>query len=85
MSSIYLDGNCRLSSYGAKITGAKAVVTIHIHVNDHAALGFLLRELEEIRAAQMAPPASAKRSAKAKPMLALPKPPLQLPFLGDVE
>lgn len=82
MSTIYLSRGTVLKTYKASVTGTKATVDIKIEINDHSELGFFLKELAEIQAAQKA---SAKPASPKKPVArALPAPHLQLPYFpGD--
>ncbi|MBD8556870.1 hypothetical protein IFT84_20370 [Rhizobium sp. CFBP 8762] len=86
MSSIWLDEHCSLKSYSATTKGGKSMLRIEIDVRDHYSLGYLLRHLDEIEAEQKAAarkPRPAKGKAKSD-QLALPSPPLQLPYFpGD--
>ena len=87
MSIIYInEKHDRLKDYSAVVKGAKGVVTIRIECNEPGSLGFLLEELGNIERAQKLAAQRAKEeaaAAKRKKPLALPAPPLQLPYFGE--
>lgn len=66
MSTIWLDENCRLASYGASAKGAKSKVTITIECADGHSLGFLLDGLRQIDDAQRDAAKAKNQPAKAK-------------------
>lgn len=87
MSSIWIDDrHNRLKDYSAVVKGTKSVVTIRIECAEPGSLGFLLEELGNIEREQKLADKRAKEeaaAAKRRKPLALPAPPLQLPYFGE--
>lgn len=87
MSVLYLNEKYdRLKDYSAVVKGAKGIVTIRIECSEPGSLGFLLEELGNIERQQKLAENTAKEEAaraKRKKPLALPAPPLQLPYFGE--
>ena len=79
---IYLPKGTRLKSYKASVNGTKGVVDIKVEINDHGKLGFFLRELADIDAAQKAEAKPARPAAKTAALKALPAPTLRLPYFS---
>ncbi|WP_457587313.1 hypothetical protein [Ensifer canadensis] len=86
MKGIWIPESGSLKSYSATTKGgAKSVIKIEVDIADHRDLGFFLRELDEIVAAQKASKTPPRKPAagKAAPPLALPSPLLQLPYYHE--
>ncbi len=85
MRTIWIPESGSLKSYSATTKGgAKSVVKIEVDIADHRDLGFFLRELDEIVAAQKASKAPQRKptTGKGAAQLALPSPLLQLSYHG---
>ncbi|PZR89663.1 MAG: hypothetical protein DI537_20680 [Stutzerimonas stutzeri] len=86
MTFIHLyEDSCRLKEYSALTKGGKSIVTVKIECISPRHLGYLLADLEEIERKQKAEKTAKQeaRRSKAKTVLALPAPALQLPYYGD--
>lgn len=89
MTGIYWsDGEAAIRTFSSSTKksakGIETTVKVEIQINDHHALGYILRQLDEMTAApkpEKKPPAKAP-SAKSK-RLALAAPLLQLTYSGD--
>ena len=90
MSGLYWsDGMARLKGYTSNTKhGAGGAVTslkIELVVSDHYALASILNQLDEISAEQKVGKPKTLAPKKRQPPLALPAPPLQIPYFGDAE
>lgn len=61
------------------------LLKIELVVSDHYALASILNQLDEISAGQKAKKPKATAPTRRQPQLALPAPPLQIPYFGDAE
>jgi hypothetical protein len=80
MSTIWLDGNCRLVGYGASVKGPKSRVKIEVECLDGSSLGFLLDGLRQIEEAQRAAAAVERPAPRKTKRLPKPAEPLALPY-----
>ena len=84
MTSVHLYDGCRLKEYSAVSKAGKSTITIKIECARPEKLGWLLADLEKIDNDQKLAEKAAKEEARRpkKKQLALPAPPLQLPYFG---
>ena len=83
MKHLFFD-DANLKTYSAASKGGKSTIKIEIETTDHFELAYMLRQLGEIEAAQKAPKKPEPAAKKAEKPLALPAPPLALPYYpGD--
>ncbi|MES0068764.1 hypothetical protein NKJ73_23600 [Mesorhizobium sp. M0074] len=85
MTSIWIDGrHMSIRSYGATAKGPRAIVKVVIEVNDPASLGYLLKEIGEVKQTvdrEVDEGRKAEREAKKRSVAGRQKP-LALPYFG---
>ncbi|MEH3092002.1 MAG: hypothetical protein PGN20_15450 [Agrobacterium cavarae] len=82
MTSIYF-GSARVKAYSATTKSGKSVIRVELETSDHYELASLLRQLDEIDAEQKAAKKKKPEPAKKTEPLALPAPPLALPYFPE--